>query len=210
MILELLRDDFALALARTGDVVGDMPTGMNWLSATEQERLRGLRHPGRREEFLIGRWLVRRCYARSFGGLPAEWPLREQPSLPPTPERETTFPFLSISHGGGFVAAAIARQAIGVDVESATRHLPEEIFIPLFGHTATVPAQRLNHWVATEAYLKQKTLPAHTDTLKRHALKPVAEHGRVKLWRTDEYVFGLAAVPGVLEDAVFAEWTWWG
>lgn len=209
MILRVEREHFALALVRADSLLGVLPTGSHWLSASEQARLTGMNHGGRREEFLLGRWLLRSLYAARFGGTPEQWPLREQPQLPPVPERDTPFVFVSISHGGGFIAAAAGTQAIGVDVESSRRDLPAEIFEPLFRHLPETAAARLDHWVATEAFLKQQTLPAHTDTIRRHALRPAEATGRVRMQRSDHHVFAVAAVPKVLEDPAFAGWSWW-
>lgn len=209
MILRLEREHFALALARTDQLLGILPTGAHWLSCSEQKRLGTLNHAGRRTEFLLGRWLLRSVYAARFGGTPEDWPLREQPQLPPVPERASEFAFLSISHGGGFIAAAAARQAIGVDVESSRRELPAEIFEPLFRHAPASLAERLDYWVATEAFLKQQTLPAHTDTIRRHALSPSAGDARVRLRRAEDHVFAVAAVRDVLEDVAFAGWSGW-
>ncbi|AVP97735.1 hypothetical protein C7S18_11225 [Ahniella affigens] len=211
MLIDLAEPQFALRLARISDAMADMPTGQNWLSPSEQTRLQAMRHSGRREEFLLGRWLLRTLFARSFGGDPATWPFAEQPQRPPVSVRHSPFGYVSISHGGGFVAAAAAVSPIGVDVESATRRLPAEVFEPLFGRSGMTDLERLQHWVVTEAFLKQQILPAHTDTIRRNALQPApVNRARVRVQLTDDYIFAIAGAPDVLSAASFAAWPGYG
>lgn len=211
MLIDVIEPHVAVRLSRIQEAIAEIPTGLNWLSPSEQARLQGMRHAGRREEFLIGRWLLRGLFARCFGGEPSAWPFLEQPQRPPVCERHTAFGHVSISHGGGFVAAAAAREPIGVDVESATRRLPAEVFEPLFGRSGMTEIERVQHWVLTEAFLKQQILPAHTDTIRRHALQPVpASRARVRVQLTDDYVFALAAAPDVLANPAFSGWSSYG
>lgn len=211
MLIDLAEPQFALRLARISDAMSDMPTGQSWLSPSEQTRLLGMRHSGRREEFLLGRWLLRSLFARSFGGEPASWPFIEQHQRPPVPARHSPFGYVSISHGGGFIAAAAAIAPIGVDVESAARQLPAEVFEPLFGRRGISDEERVQHWVVTEAFLKQQILPAHTDTIRRNALQPVPPtRARVRVQLSDDYVFAIAAAPEVLNHSAFMAWPSYG
>jgi len=210
MILDVRRDHFVLALTRVSEIIAALPANHHWLSPSELERYKRLNHPGRRDEFLAGRWLIRQCFVRRFGGAPSDWPLIEEVNLPPRLDGKCAFGHLSISHGGGFVAAAIAEQPIGVDVESRFRDLPQAVFEPLFGTSDTTNEQRVLRWVVTEAFLKQQTLPAHTDTLRRHRLQPVGQTPpRVKAVVADDHVFAVAGGKAVLDDAAFFVWSGW-
>lgn len=87
--------------------------------------------------------------------------------------------FVSISHSGGYAAAAIDTSPIGVDIERL-RHLPERgahLFLT-DAETAqmrdcAVPDRMIHWWSAKEAVWKQRH--GDTETLKRTAVKFEAE-----------------------------------
>jgi len=90
-----------------------------WLDEEEHARLGRFTHPGPRQRFLAGRWLVRKVIGK----------LVDHP-LPPLhidaqgkPHcADPAAPFFNLSHGGEWVGVAFSsRQPVGLDVEDSMR-----------------------------------------------------------------------------------------
>ena len=90
-----------------------------WLSASERARWATQTRSPRREQFLLGRALLRLAIAESVGRAPAEIDATEVADRPPTvtvPRGAT--PWFSLSHSHHWIACAVSSaSAIGVDVE---------------------------------------------------------------------------------------------
>lgn len=131
------------------------------LSAPERQRLAGLRTDDARQQFLAARGLARELLCR-YDPEQHDWQLA--PSGPPAVAERPDWQ-LSLSHSGDWVAAALSRQPIGIDLEdrrrprrytAIARHYfhPEEADA-LIAAPAAQQAQRfLLSWTAREAYLK--------------------------------------------------------
>ncbi|MHC0429108.1 4'-phosphopantetheinyl transferase family protein [Streptomyces sp. O3] len=97
------------------------------LAPWERRRLAGIRVPGRRDEVVAARLLLRLCASRITGRPPWEVEPAQRcpecdreghgrPYLPDHPELGAAF-----SHADGLVAAAVGPGPVGIDVEPLTR-----------------------------------------------------------------------------------------
>ncbi|WP_405016573.1 4'-phosphopantetheinyl transferase superfamily protein [Kitasatospora sp. NBC_00070] len=160
----------ALAVLATTREVLDRPDLTEGLLADwELRRLARIRLPGRRDDVLAARLLLRLCVARYTGRTPAESapaqfcaecerPGHGRPYLPGRPGVG-----VSLSHADGLAAAAVGPGAVGVDVEPAGRRpgplrvlrrmLPEAELREAAAQPDPGAAQ-LRLWVRREALLK--------------------------------------------------------
>jgi 4'-phosphopantetheinyl transferase len=162
-------------VARTARVLAEVPSSFAWLSDSERARLETLRHAGRREHYLAGHWLARALLARAFGD--AAWSLLERRSLPPLVCDHEDSLFVSLSHSGDWVAAAVADAPVGIDIEQRGRVLDASVEALLLepgeareGVDADLLLQR---WVAKEAWLKRAAGIALPEQLARVRLRAV-------------------------------------
>lgn len=99
---------------------------LDWLSQQEEDRWTQLKTSARKKQFLAGHWLARHAAASWLGGDWSDYvlsaPEDAAPCLLGGPQtlawREV---FVSLSHSGDWVACALARHPIGVDVECSSR-----------------------------------------------------------------------------------------
>ncbi|MFD8643448.1 4'-phosphopantetheinyl transferase family protein [Streptomyces zaomyceticus] len=165
------RDTVVAVVATTREVLArpELREGEGLLTPWERRRLAGIRLPGRRDDVVASRLLVRLCVAR-FTGLPTAEATPAQlcpdcgrhghgrPYLPGRPGVG-----VSLSHADGLVAAAVGPGPVGIDVEPSTRRpgplrilrrvLPETEFAEAVAQPDPGPAL-LRLWVRREARLK--------------------------------------------------------
>lgn len=142
--------------------VGD---GIAWLSPAERERWAGFSGAQRRRQFVAGRWLARLLLASTGGADAGSLALAvdsEGRCIAPSPWR------VSISHSGGWIAVAAAREAlVGLDlqVESPGRDWRS---LAAFAGLQPCPdaAHFYRHWTLAEAWLK-----AHPDITSLSTLR---------------------------------------
>lgn len=114
-------------LATTAEVLAHPELDEGLLAPWERARLAAVRLPGRRDDVVAARLLLRLCAARFTGRSPRELDWAQQctacarsghgrPYLPGRPDVG-----LSMSHADGLVAVAVGTGAVGVDVEPAAR-----------------------------------------------------------------------------------------
>lgn len=189
-------------VARIARMLADAPGAPeDWLSESEFARLATIRHGGRREQFLAGRWLARRVLAGRFDSGPARAVLVERRSQPPAVGGHELSRFVSISHGAQWVAAAAADVAVGIDLEQRPRVFDAAI-APLLlepDEPALDADGLLQRWVAKEAWLKRfggGALPARLAAIR---LRPVAAaHADVCLHAAAAFHLGVAVERGAL------------
>jgi len=154
------------ALAAVGD-------GLAWLSPSERERWGGFAGSQRRRQFVAGRWLARRLLASADGADPFNLVLAVDPEgrcIAPSPWR------VSISHSGGWIAVAVAHDAlVGLDLQIES---PGRDWRSLAAFAGLEPcldaAYFYRHWTLAEAWLK-----AHPDITSLSMLRGLR-------WRPDE------------------------
>lgn len=88
-----------------------------WLTPVEQTRLQTILAPLRQRQYLAGHWLVRVLAARSFGGEARQWRWDDQAGPRPQLLRDGVRAWATLSHSGEHLAAAVAPQPIGLDLE---------------------------------------------------------------------------------------------
>ncbi|WP_328941086.1 4'-phosphopantetheinyl transferase superfamily protein [Streptomyces sp. NBC_00250] len=163
------RDTALAVVATTREVLAHPDLDEGLLTSWELRRLAGIRVPGRRDDVMAARLLVRLCVARYTGLPPAAADLAQL--CPECGRHGHGRPYLrdrpgvgvSLSHADGLVAAAVGPDAIGIDVEPSTRRpgplrvlrrlLPEAELAEAVAHPDPDPAL-LRLWVRGEARLK--------------------------------------------------------
>jgi phosphopantetheinyl transferase len=168
----------ALWLGTTGDV----PAGIDWLSALEQARLQAIGRPLRRAQFVAGRWLLRCLLAVERGGQPAHWLLDDQ-GPPRVIDGPSSFEgVLGLAHSGNDVIAACADGPFGVDLEQLS-HAPadpqawREFVLTGAERSATEGARAellLRYWAAKEAFCKAIGEGLPFERMQRIEARPVA------------------------------------
>jgi len=140
--------------------------GMDWLGEAEQTRLLAMTAPRRRTQFIAGRWLARQCLAAHAGGRWQDYALSapedDAPRLLAAPVPDPWY--FSLSHSGDWLACAVSRRPVGVDVERSDRTrdfqaLNEWMHEPAALQAAPAdPAERqawfYAQWTLKEAWLK--------------------------------------------------------
>ena len=177
------------ALVRFGtldDVERDaLAAGEAWFTPHEQDRMRAISTPQRRRQFVAGHWLARALAAQACGGEPGQWRLdtlddpRPRVSCSGRPDL-----WASLSHSGPDVAAAVAYQPLGLDLELSDRQrdvvglsrfalAPEEA--AQVAALATGPEQRARFqlfWTLKEARGKQSGEGIRPSTARQVAARP--------------------------------------
>ncbi|GLV86426.1 hypothetical protein Slala03_61150 [Streptomyces lavendulae subsp. lavendulae] len=163
------RDTGIAVVATTREVLAHPALHEGLLAPWERRRLAGIRLPGRRDDVLAARLLVRLCVARHTGlSLRASAPAQLCPGCGGHGHgrpylRGRPGVGLSLSHADGLVAAAVGPGAVGIDVESSARRpgplrvlrrlLPEADLREAAARPDAGPAL-LRLWVREEARLK--------------------------------------------------------
>jgi len=151
--------------ARAANVDADLASLL-----TDAERSRGERFvfEGNRQEFVLGRAMLRLVLARQLGVSPREVPFRLGPFGKPELAGECSPPVhFNVSHSAGLVVAAFSLEGqVGVDVEDAERLISpavlRQVFTPdeLQSWESLSPGQQgraaAAHWTLKEAYLKAR------------------------------------------------------
>ncbi|WP_158300690.1 4'-phosphopantetheinyl transferase superfamily protein [Chromobacterium sp. ATCC 53434] len=136
-----------------------------WLGQAERLRLSTMRRPSRRLQFLASRWLLRKLAGAKLGIAPERLALdASEAGAPYFPDHPGCFP--AISHSGERVACALARQPVGLDLETPSpkrsiAQIAEWLFSPdeqemLRQNAAQAPDLFLHMWTLREAWLKQR------------------------------------------------------
>ena len=140
------------------------------LSAEERARDARFQHTGARQQFLVGRWLLRTVLAERLGTTPAAVPLvaSERGALAVLAAANPAHLRFNLSHTEGLVAIALAAGCpVGVDVEDCERPgrtvaLAERYFAPteVAALRARPPAAQRDRffqlWTLKEAYIKAR------------------------------------------------------
>ncbi len=190
-------------IARHHEVLARWPgPAADWLSATEQRRLDTLRIEARRRHYLAGHALVRELLGHAFGKTPAYWSLQERKSQAPRVADSDDRLRVAISHSGDWVAAAIAMEAIGIDIEQRPRPLDvgvQSLLLTPDEAPGSVPDDvLLQRWVVKEAWIKRNGESALPARLRQLQVVTVAhDYADVRLHVHDAFHFALAIAPGV-------------
>ncbi|MBP6627154.1 MAG: 4'-phosphopantetheinyl transferase superfamily protein [Arenimonas sp.] len=180
------------AMVRVGNVDAlagaALLAGESWLTGREHTRMLAISAPQRRRQFLAGHWLARLLAAQACGGEPGQW--RLDTGDDPRPRLHCSGRpglWASLSHSGPDVAAGVAHQAIGLDLEQSSRErdlvaLAHFVLAPeearqVAGH-APGPDQRAcfhRLWTLKEAHGKRSGEGLQPTKARRVAARPSAE-----------------------------------
>lgn len=161
-----------LSLYKVNDIAAQLPAShFSWLSEQELQRLRGLKSPSRRAQFLAAHWLARQTMANWLGGRWSDYYLSAPDDAAPIwLDGPATLTWqdvhVSLSHSGNWVSCALARHRIGVDVECSDRMrdfpalgswIYPEFEMPAFEKLAPELQRQAFYvqWTLKEAWLKQ-------------------------------------------------------
>ncbi|MFG3404572.1 4'-phosphopantetheinyl transferase family protein [Streptomyces sp. NPDC048142] len=156
-------------VATTAEVLAHPELDEDMLAPWERRRLAGIRVPGRRDDVVAARLLLRLCASRVTGRPPREVEPAQRcpgcgqdghgrPYLPDRPGLGAAF-----SHADGLAAAAVGPGPVGIDVEPLTRRPGSVSVLRRLLSEAEVDAARaapdpgpalLRLWVRREALFK--------------------------------------------------------
>ena len=178
-----------------------------WLDDGEQARLKGMASPLRRRQFLAGHGLARRL-AEAMTGRPAgEWRWQVDDSQ----QRRLVHAggealFVSVSHSGDRVAAAVGHAALGLDLECDPRErdwagLARSLFEPLVACGIGNDAAAFRRaWALAEAQAKRSGEGIQRAHLRRLLIEP-AGPADAEAWtwpQAGQGTLALAAWPGAV------------
>lgn len=109
--------------------------GDGWIGTEERARLDAMGSEKRRGEFIAGHWLARSLAAERLGGAPADYLIDTAADGASRILGKDLQWAVSLSHSNGWVAAALAPFAIGIDLECPRKArdllaLGAEVFSP--------------------------------------------------------------------------------
>lgn len=218
-----------LRLARVADTAMlAEAAGRQWLSDAERARLDAITAPGRRAQFLAGRWTLRQLLASEMGGdAQRDWPLTAGTDGPP--RLQTGAPpgvHLALSHSGDWLACAAATVPIGLDIETPKpRRRLDELVAAVFTESeqaavaAAEPSGRadLFHaiWTLKEAWLKRHAEGVSPGRLAQVRTRPAAPaEANARVWSDGGLALALVAPGDVAlkwsgEAPQWASPQWW-
>jgi len=131
------------------------PRSLDWLTKGERARYDSFSGPGRRDDFLAGRWLLRNLLASLRGGTAADHPA----DVDEEGRSRLARGHANLSHSGDWIACAVADFPIGTDIESLR---PRRDFLGIAERVAS-PAEcaqlaRLEGAAQLEAFYRLWTL----------------------------------------------------
>lgn len=214
-------------VATTAEMLARTDVGEEMLEEYERRRLDRVRVPGRRDDVLAARLLLRLCASRVTARPPGELAIAQhcaacgrhghgRPYLRDRPDVG-----ISLSHADGLVAAAAGPGAVGIDVEPAGRSPgPAPVLARLLPDAVLRAAASrpdpdralLRQWVRREALLKAGHRDDGTDPAARPGLPWVDGPGRHRSRRgglhvldwTDRRRSAVATVAGAVPVRVLA------
>lgn len=182
--------------------------GRAWLSPSEVSRLARISAPGRRAEFIAGRWLARELLALAGGGPALQWKLSAPESGPPLAQGPggSAPLYVGISHSGGRVACAVASALLGLDIEVPrpgrdVRALAEVICSPdeqsrLAAEPGRVEWLFYQCWTLKEAWLKSSGEDLSPGRLAQlHTEPALGRSGNARVWQANGCTLALVAAP---------------
>jgi 4'-phosphopantetheinyl transferase EntD len=171
--------------------VGRQAAQIESMTASERARIARIYRPLRRDQFIVGHALLRRLLAVSgFDDVAIEVDADGRARVEPSRDEW----HVSIAHSGGTVAAIVASEPVGIDLE-ANRTLSDPraaaVWLGLPDDPAVESEQVLTAWVAAEARFK------------------AGPNARQRLWQTRWQrclvaVAGVAAAPQTLVFGMMA------
>lgn len=172
----------------------------SYFSVSEWRRWTGLTSSVQRQRFVAARYLLRRLLQQCFGGQLHDWQLLAEAGQPPRVQGQSNL-FLSLSHSGDYLFAALSDQPIGIDVEQVRQrrsllamaelvcHPDERAVLHALADNARAQ-YFLQQWTRKEAWLKCHGLGLDWALMARLQLQAVPEVDTLS-WQCGELSFSL-------------------
>ena len=182
---------------------------LDWLSDSELARYQAITSSPRKSQFLAGHYLVRKMASRVFNNSLHHWTYyQDAGGLRRLKCNEDSLPelYVSISHSGDWIAAAISNVPIGIDIETFSK---QRDFIAIASHVFSAAeisylkscnAQELKqnfylYWTLKESAAKQYGLGLKFEVsrLQSPVLVSDIERAHMQTWQCQDYVIALAS-----------------
>lgn len=183
--------------------------GLAWLSEDELSRYRAISSEHRKRQFLGGHFLVREMASRAYANPLADWTyLLDDGNQRRLRPMQSQFPelYVSISHSGKWIAAAISQMPVGIDIEHFGK---QRDFMAIANHVFSgaevallktcSPEQLVRrfylHWTLKECLAKQFGDGLRFETTRANSPHPVSESedASMQSWECGDYVTSLAS-----------------
>ena len=194
--------------------VGELHTeldcaSLNWLSDCELARYQSITSSNRKQQFLAGHFLIRKMASRVFTNLPHDLTYyRDAQNLRRLKCNMTAQPelYVSISHSGDWIAAAVSHAPIGIDIETFSK---QRDFIAIANHVfsaaeisclesccnAELKETFYLYWTLKESAAKQYGVGLNFEISRSQS--PVLvfglEQADLQTWQCQHYVIAVAS-----------------
>lgn len=189
---------------------------LRWLTDGELTRYRAITSARRKGQFLAGHFLARKMASRLHGNAVEDWIY----SVDENNQRRLKclhdgIPelYVSLSHAGDWIAAAISNSAVGIDIETYGK---QRDFIAIASHVfsksetdilKSLAPEQLGqqfylYWTMKECVAKQYGAGLKFEVSRAHSFIPSADPyaASINTWQCPEYVIAMAGNPnGIIE-----------
>lgn len=202
---------------------------LHWLTDDELSRYQSISSSNRKLQFLAGHCLVRKMASLLHGNSLEDWTYCiDADNQRRLKCRQPGFPelYVSLSHSGDWISAAISPSAIGIDIETYGK---QRDFIAIASHVfsesetdllKSLAPEQLNrqfylYWTLKECVAKQYGAGLKFEVSRAHSVVPIlaASEASIFSWQCPEYVLALAGAAGanietagLCEDAKQLQW----
>jgi len=205
-------ENFTLAVqvARIDDLAEQLDGGnLSWLTEGELARYEGMNSSPRKRQFLAGHYLVRKTAANLFNNSPENWAyFQDEEALRRLKSDDGISPalYISITHAGQWIAAAISGEQVGLDIETYEK---ERDFIAIANHVFSVDEVRdlsfcgagelkrrfYLYWTLKEAIGKRHGHGLKFEISRKQSPRTVAESelANIYSWECPDYVLSLSS-----------------
>ena len=194
--------------------VGELHTeldcaSLNWLSDCELARYQSITSSNRKQQFLAGHFLIRKMASRVFTNLPHDLTYyRDAQNLRRLKCNMTAQPelYVSISHSGDWIAAAVSHAPIGIDIETFSK---QRDFIAIANHVFSAAEisclesccnEELKetfylYWTLKESAAKQYGVGLNFEISRSQSPVLVSglEQADLQTWQCQHYVIAVAS-----------------
>jgi len=206
------REAIRIRLASLADLPPSAEASLDWLNSSEQERLAAISAPRRRRQFLAGHWLAREIAAEYGGGDSDDWDIVSSDSGAPmlvSRDGSRGMLQLSLTHSGDRIASAVARQAIGLDLEFNPRPrdlaaLAQFVFSPEENAAlralseSEFAAAFYRCWTLKEAYGKRQGTGLRIQAARQQTFSECApEQAMALTWQSDGVTLAIVGAQGI-------------
>jgi len=227
---QVLNQFARVQVANTAELDAEFDSGdLHWLSDSELARYQAITSVPRKIQYLSGHYLLRKMASRVFGNKSHDWTYYQDAKnlrrLKCSNDSRQEL-FVSISHSGVWIVAAISDAPIGIDIETFSK---QRDFIAIANHVFSAAeisflescnskALKKNfylHWTLKESVAKQYGAGLKFEISRNQSpvLASESEQANIQSWHCPDYVIALASevsskveTLGVCENAKHQRW----